>query len=101
MLAAGRAVGGGLCEERPGAALCQTQLALMEPLEDMAEPIIHVCSASVLNVCKKVRNSPENTKVGEGGEEMLQEPEQRFPCSLWREPHWSRRLQPMEDSTLE
>lgn len=47
MLAAGQAVGGGLSEERPGAALCQTQLALMEPLEDMAEPINHVCSTSV------------------------------------------------------
>jgi len=38
-----------------------------------------------------VKNSPENPKVGEGGEEMLQKLEQRFPWSLWRGPHWSRR----------
>ena len=40
---------------------------------------------------KYVRNSPASTKVREeGGEEVLQVQEQRFPYSPWRGPRWSR-----------
>ena len=40
---------------------------------------------------RSVRNNPAATEVREeGGEEVLQAPEQRFPWSPWRGPHQSR-----------
>lgn len=40
---------------------------------------------------KKVKNSPADANVSkEAEEEVLQAPEQRSPCSLWRGPYWSR-----------
>lgn len=51
-----------------------------------------------------MRNNRRNTKVREG-EEVLKGPEQRFPCSLWKEPQWStlflEGLQPMTKLMLE
>lgn len=40
---------------------------------------------------KRERNKLADTKVREEvGEEVLQVPEHKFPCSPWRRPQWSR-----------
>jgi len=80
---------------------CARQSCFQPPpadtLKDTAEPLSQEGGASVIRKGKKYciaamrersekkceRNSPADTKIREkGGEDMLQLPEQRFPCSL-------------------
>lgn len=82
------------------AALCQTQLVPTDPLQGTAEPISNAgpssmvtdlrqgkkcCAAAVGEEWEKCkRSSPVDTKaIEEGGEELLQAPEEGSPWSPW------------------